>query len=101
MNKLLREFTKVDWMGFAGSEPFQDGSSPLIAEYGELYIIIDGSGLTASTFDDVLLELVLNEYNSNKEYLIDVADKILDDCKGLLTWEIREYLKRRGAKSNW
>lgn len=99
MNKLLREFTKIDWMGFAGAEPFQDGSSPLIAEYGELYILIDGSGLTAATFDDV--EFVLNEDNSDKEYLIDVADKILDDCKGLLTWEIKEYLKRRGAKSNW
>lgn len=97
MNKRLREFTKVDWMGFAGSEPFQDGSSPLIAEYGELYIIIDGSGLTASTFDDD--EFVLNEDNSDKEYLIDIADKILDDCKGLLTYEIKKYLKQR--KANW
>ena len=99
MNKLLREFTKIDWTGFAGAELFQDGSSPLIAEYGELYIIIDGSGLTAATFDNV--EYMLNEDNSDKEYLIDVADKILDDCKGLLTYEIKEYLKRRGAKSNW
>ena len=99
MNKRLREFTKNDWRGFAGAEPFKDGSSPLIAEYGELYIIIDDYGLTAAIFDDD--EFVLNEDNSNKEYLIDIADKILDDCKGLLTYEIKEYLKRRGAKSNW
>lgn len=95
MNELLREFTKNDWMGFAGAEPFKDGSSPLIAEYGELYIIIDGFGLTAATFDDD--EFVLSESNSDKEYLIDIADKILDSCKGLLTYEIKKYLRQRKA----
>lgn len=50
----LAPFTKQDWYGFAGAEPFADGSEPLIgyfsavdAEGGEVAVIavLDANGL--------------------------------------------------------
>lgn len=40
----LRPFTKSDWYGFAGAEPFADDSDPLM---GEVEVEVDGTPWTA------------------------------------------------------
>ena len=42
----LRPFTKNDWYGFAGAEPFPDDSEPLIGEMGGIDYDLDGTPVT-------------------------------------------------------
>ena len=44
---MLRAFNESDWMGYAGAEPFDDGSQPTIDEAGGFVVIVDRSGITA------------------------------------------------------
>lgn len=50
-----KPFDKLDWDGFAGAEPFTDGSEPLIAEgkfldapFTDYLFIADGNGFFVS-----------------------------------------------------
>jgi hypothetical protein len=53
----LRPFTKCDWYGYAGAEPFADGSDPLTADdfrvdgYGTS-VLLDADGLTIQALCD-------------------------------------------------
>lgn len=56
----LRPFTKSDWYGLAGAEPFADGSEPLLGECRvtdvegtwDAMVVLDGNGLVVDVFDD-------------------------------------------------
>jgi hypothetical protein len=44
----VKPFTKNDWYGFAGAEPFADGSEPMIGYDNEqnIMVIADGTGIS-------------------------------------------------------
>lgn len=44
----LRPFSKTDWYGFGGAEPFADGSDPLIGELKNIAVELDGAPAVAS-----------------------------------------------------
>ena len=44
----FRPFTKSDWMGFAGCE----SENPMIAEIGDMCVIIDGDKLTFNQYSN-------------------------------------------------
>ncbi len=61
----LREFMRADWDGFAGCEPFADGSDPLIGtvrmvakvggggpEWTDVVIVFDNQGACAMFLND-------------------------------------------------
>jgi hypothetical protein len=53
----LKEFTKIDWYGFAGAENFPEGSAPLIGEENNYFVVADANGI----------ELHLNPDNEDEE----------------------------------
>lgn len=73
----MREFTKFDWLSFAGASKFDDGSNPLIAEYGPLTVVIAKFGMEVYVGDDCYLTVEVTD----KQYCIDVAKSILEQCK--------------------
>ena len=57
----LHVFTKSDWYGFGGAEPFADGSDPLTGEFGAVdsdgatlavIAILDANGLALMAYTD-------------------------------------------------
>lgn len=77
----LRPFRKEDWYGYAGAEPFDDGSDPLIGEIevrveGLPYfaiVILDAEGLhiDAQPADDLIAEELL--HNLGEDAIADEA----------------------------
>jgi hypothetical protein len=58
-----KRFTEGDWMGFAGAEPFADGTDPLLAELhvdGQPALaIFDATGIRVVVFEGECEQLVL------------------------------------------
>lgn len=54
MTNIFRDFSRMDWMGLAGAEVFEDGSEPLIMEdeltdpRGSWMMSIDKNGIEAT-----------------------------------------------------
>ena len=96
---MMRDFTKADWMTYSGAENFSDGSEPMLGEYGSIFVIIDGYGISVGSLDEEFVleeEFVLDGVRDNKEYKLDIAERILKEIKGKTKREIERFLAGLG-----
>lgn len=60
-------FTKFDWYGFAGCEPFESGGEPFIMDCGFGLIIADSNGMMVTVAPDFNEEYTRNYVSKNFE----------------------------------
>ena len=77
MNKtklIFQTFTEGDWDAFAGAEPFQDGTDPLIAQAPEsdAVVIVSGQGMQIVFGDENVA--TLPGRTLHRDFLIAIAN---------------------------
>lgn len=90
-NKMMRDFTKEDWMAYSGAEKFSDGSEPMVGEYGPIIIVVDRYEVSIEALDENTM-FVLDGIEDNKEYKQDIAERVLSEVKGKTPIEVRKLL---------
>ena len=66
-------FTKADWDGFAGCEPFESGAEPFIMDCGFGLIIADANGLMRTVSPNYDEEYSRSYVSKNAEYEAEVV----------------------------
>lgn len=92
---MMRDFTKYDWMGYAGAENFSDGSEPMFGSYGPIFVVIDRYEIQVDVPNEHEM-FVLDGIEDHKEYKQDIAERILTEVKGKTPREIERFLAGLG-----
>ena len=92
---MMRDFTKYDWMGYAGAENFSDGSEPMFGSYGPIFVVIDRYEIQVDVPNENEM-FVLDGIEDHKEYKQDIAERILTEVKGKTPREIGKFLAGMG-----
>lgn len=87
----MREFEEMDWCGYADAEEFEDGTKPLIYEYGSLTLIASKGVITAivSQSDDDFTGYT--EISNSQELTKDLCERIIRDTKAKTRAELERY----------